>query len=349
MNNASNPLLDNIETSCTNSELLKAFDINTSELSDTKNLYSFDEEKTLENLDYYKRLSYDTSVALLDCASDLYKPLSLRIMNCGSELGLNSSGSVTSANFCRERLCPMCQRRKSLKTYSDFCRILDDLKDFSFLHLVLTVPNCSSSDLRQTLKYMELCSARLFKVDKVQRAFQGVARCTEVSFNRKSNSYHPHFHCLVAVKKSYFTSRSYLKHDTLRNLWSCLWKHRHNNLRRLKDSELDFQMSNLLDTEKLQVHITKADSGALPEIAKYAVKPLELDLDKRTRAKVLEELYEALKCKRMIQTFGVIRDSAKKCKVDFNESVELDTLDKNAKLLYTFDYGALHYKRKEMI
>jgi hypothetical protein len=117
----------------------------------------------------------------------------------------------------------------------------------------------------------------------------------------------------------------------------------------LKDEELFYQVSNLLDSEKLQLHVTKADKGALPEIAKYAVKPLELDLDVKHRARVLEELYEALKGKRLIQTFGVIKDSAKKCKLDLGESVGLDTLDKTPKALYTFNYGALHYERKELI
>jgi plasmid rolling circle replication initiator protein Rep len=343
------PFLDNIETSCTSSDFSKAFDINGSELSGLKNLYSFDEEKIIESFDFYKRLSVETSTCLLDFGSDLYKPLSLRLRGCGSELGLTSEGKVASANFCRERLCPMCQRRRSLRTYSDFCKILSDLNDFSFLHLVLTVPNCEASELRQTLRHMELCSARLFKVDKVERAFRGVARCTEVTYNKRLDNYHPHFHCLVAVKKSYFTSRDYLNHKTLCELWSVLWKLRLSNLRRLKDEEIFFQVSNLLDSEKLQLHVTKADKGALPEIAKYAVKPLELDLNGTERAKVLQELYEALKGKRLIQTFGVIKDSAKKCKLDLNDSVGLDTLDKTPKALYTFNYGALHYERKELI
>jgi plasmid rolling circle replication initiator protein Rep len=241
----------------------------------------------------------------------------------------------------------MCQRRKSLKAYSDFCKILNDLKDYSFLHLVLTVPNCKGYELRETLKYMEQCSSRLFKIDKVERAFKGVARCTEVTYNKKHDDYHPHFHCLVAVNKSYFTSRDYLNHKTLRFLWSVLWRIRTDNLRRIKDEKiLEY---NLLDSDLLQVHITKADEGALPEIAKYAVKPLEMELARKDRAKVLQELYEALKGKRMIQTFGVVKDSAKKCKVDFNDSVESDTIDKTIKALYHFNYGALHYEKKELI
>ena len=342
-----NPLLDNIETSCTGSETLKSLYINDFGGSVSENLYSFDEEKTLESFDYYKKLSVDTSTCLYDFGSDIYRGLALKIRACGSDIGLNKDGRITTANFCRERLCPMCQRRKSLKTYSDFCKILKDLNDFSFVHLVLTVPNCNGSELRNTLKHMERCSSRLFKIDTVEKAFKGVARCTEVTYNKKNNNYHPHFHCLVAVNKSYFTSRDYINHKTLRHLWSTLWRMKEDNLRRIKD---DFISAfNLLDSDLLQVHVTKADEGALPEIAKYAVKPLEMDLQGKERSAVLQELYEALKGKRMIQTFGIIKDSAKKCKVNFDDSVECDTLDKITKHLYSFNYGALHYERKELI
>lgn len=349
MNKRSVPLLDNIETSCTSSDLLKAFDINGFETSSDKNLYSFDEEKLIESFDYYKKLSYETAVSIMDFASDIYSDLSKKIMNCGSEIGFTSEGAVSSANFCRERLCPMCQRRKSLKTYSDFSKMLNNLKDFAFLHMVLTVPNCPASELRSTLKFMELCSSRMFKVDSVKRAFKGVARCTEVTYNKRLDNYHPHFHCLVAVNRSYFTSRDYLKRNDIVDLWSILWKLRFSNIRRMKDEELFCQVSNLLDTDKLQVFITKADEGALPEIAKYSVKPLEMDLTRKDRGRVLQELYEALKGKRMVHLFGVMKDSAKKCKVVFDECVEVDTLDKKTKALYTFNYGALHYERKELI
>lgn len=345
--NPEKPLLDNIETSCTSSETLKALYINDFKGSDSEKLYSFDEKKTLESFDYYKKLSVETSTCLLDFGSDIYKELSLKIRACGSELGLNKDGKITTANFCRERLCPMCQRRKSLKTYSDFCKILKDLKSYNFLHLVLTVPNCTEHELRETLKHMEKCSSRLFKVDTVEKAFKGIARCTEVTYNKKNDNFHPHFHCLVAVNKSYFTSRDYINQKTLRFLWSVLWRMKDENIRRTSDEKI--KTFNLLEPDLLQVHITKADDGALPEIAKYAVKPLEMDLTDKERARVLQSLYEALKGKRMIQTFGVIKDSAKKCKVAFDNSVEVDTVDKTTKHLYYFNYGALHYERKELI
>lgn len=339
------PCLDNIETSGTPSNSSEVKHIKAFGDFSEKNLYS-DEAflKAFGDLEECKKLAVDTAVSLIDFGNEFdWKDRGRAMYDCGDNVTFEGS-KIVSANFCRQRLCPLCQRRKSLKTYSDFCKILSLLGDYSFLHLVLTVPNVKGDELSETLDYMNKCASRFFKVKEVADAFCGVARVTEISYNKKNNDYHPHFHNLVAVKKSYFTSRKYLKYDTLRFLWSAVWRFRYDNLKRLKDEKI--YMSNLLDTEKLQIFITKADANALPEIAKYAVKPLSFEASRKERARVLQTLFEALRGRRLIQTYGVIKDAAKKSKIDF-ESFELDTtaIEKSSITSYNYNHRLSHYER----
>jgi plasmid rolling circle replication initiator protein Rep len=343
------PYLDNIETSDTHDFFCNPLHINAFGASDSENVYSGDDLlKALSDIEDCKKRTIDTAVSLIDFGNDFdWQERGWAMYHCGENIAFEGS-RVVSANFCRLRLCPMCQRRKSLKTYSDFCKVLSVLKDYSFLHLVLTVPNCDGSELRDILDYMNRCSSRFFRIKEISRAFVGVARVTEISYNNKKNNFHPHFHNLIAVKKSYFNSRNYLKYDRLRELWSCVWKNRKKNLSRLKDDE--FSVSDLSDSEKLQIYITKADKGALPEIAKYAVKPLMLDCSRKERAAILQSLFEATYGKRLIQTYGVIREACKIAKVDLNaDCVELDTLENKAVVTYNYNYYRSRYEKGETI
>jgi plasmid rolling circle replication initiator protein Rep len=335
------PLLDNIETSGTHSEpseLLKNKD------SSTDDLYIFEYEK-------YKKLSNINSLALMNYGVESdWIDRGIKILHCGSELVFNNN-KLVSANFCRLRICPMCQRRKALKTYSDFCKVLDALHDYSFLHLVLTVPNSYAIDLRETVSFMNSCSSRLFRMKELQKAFKGIARFTEVSYNahlQHGASFHPHFHCLIAVNKSYFTSRDYISIKHIKKWWSVIWRCRDMNLKRITD---DFIKNfNLLDSDLLQVHITKADEGALPEIAKYALKPLDISLTEKHRAGVLQILYQSLHGKRLVQTYGIIKQTLKDLNIDLdNECVDLDTsceLDNSHNVVYNYNYSLSRYERR---
>lgn len=341
------PLLDNIETSVP--QFLSANSLHINGLDDfsSSSLYSDDASFwALFDLQKCKKIAVDTAVALIDFGNDFdWKDRGRAMYDCGNYVAFNGD-RIVSANFCRQRLCPLCQRRKSLRTYSDFCRILDILGDYRFCHLVLTVPNVKSDELSETLDMMNKCSSRFFKIDEVSRAFCGVARVLEISYNRKNNSFHPHFHCLVAVKKSYFTSRYYLKFDRLRFLWSAVWTFRYDNLNKVPDKKI--LESNLLDINLLQIHITKADSGALPEIAKYAVKPLSFDASRKERAQVLQALFEAIHGRRMIQTYGVIRDASKKAKISFDECFDIDTnndVDNSSVVVYNYNHRLSQYEK----
>lgn len=297
------PLFNNIETSCTSFQSPETLIYKGSDEKISKNLYTLVESDFAK----YKKLSEEVSEALrLFSKNDKLVEKGRVMQSCGFSLDFYDDRLVKS-EFCRIRLCPMCQRRRALKTYSDISKIVNRLPGYVFLHLVLTVPNCSGDDLLSTIDFMNRCSSKFFSLEPIKKAFKGVIRCLEVSYNSKRKDFHPHFHCLIAVRKSYFKSRDYIKYVTIQFLWSVLWKYRDFNLRSSKFT-LEYILSRQLSIlDYLQVYISRADEGSLPEIAKYCVKPLEFDSSLSERARVLDVLYSVLNGRRLIFYSGIFK------------------------------------------
>ena len=269
----------------------------------------------LVDITKYKRLSVETAEALRYTTSLVDKADTIHY--CGSLLSFDSNGNLVSANFCRERFCPMCQRRKALRTYAEISRLWEVMQaEYSFVHLVLTIKNVNGRELPDTINHLFKCSSKMFKMPRFKQGVKGVLRCLEVSYNADNNTYHPHLHCLCAVRKSYFTSRYYLKHEELREMWA---------------------MSIKADYTP-QISVKKCDDGAIAEVAKYCVKPLALDLPTDRRARVLDVLNFALKGRRMLQSYGVVRETARALKIDLEGDGE-DLPNDGAKSHFCYDYA----------
>ena len=269
----------------------------------------------LTDFEKYKKMT--VNIANLLKKDDFLLERGEIIEHCGDILQFDGEAKLLSANFCRQRLCPNCQRRKALRTYSKFKRISEELQKqgFAFLHLVLTIRNVDDFELKKTISLLFNASSRFFKKQDCKRVFKGVLRCLEVSYSKNDCSFHPHLHCLIAVKKSYFTSRYYLKVEKLRELWQEVLK-------------VDYLP---------QVWASRCDDNAIAEVAKYAVKPLELDLTDSVKITVLKNLFYALHGRRLLQTYGVIRTTAQTLKIDLNDD-DFEA-DEKASAIYSFVYN----------
>lgn len=343
--------LDTTETSAGIDFSPNLNNINASEPSDEKNLYT-----VLDGLAHYKRLSDNICNTLLLCATAddfVFGDRLQKMLACGTLLQVDDSGKVLSANFCRQRICPMCQRRRSLKIGAEFSELMDSL-DCSWLHLVLTVPNCSASELSDLLDTMQICSSRLFSLDCVKKAFKGIARCTEVTYNPLRDDYHPHFHCLIAVNKSYFNSRYYLNIEYIRQLWTVIFcsaqagykvKNRADSWIYKQLESFDFD-----STVLLQCSITKADNGAVSEIAKYCVKPLDLHLNGFDLYEPLHNIFYALHNRRLVQTYGIIKETFSALGVDIDTFPEDEnTLDRTNVRYYNYNRRKGGYEPSSII
>ena len=113
-------------------------------------------------------------------------------------------------NLCKDRFCANC---KKVKQASRMARFMPHIKEigesYHLYHLTLTVPNCTGDNLRETIQKMNKSFARITEylnpdrnkkisgVDFYRFGYVGAIRSLEVTF--KKDSYHPHFHVLLAL------------------------------------------------------------------------------------------------------------------------------------------------------
>ena len=211
---------------------------------------------------------------------------------------------LTKGDFCRNRLCPICNWRKSLKMFSQMSEIVekmtDDRRDLRFIFLTLTVKNCKGDELSDTIDHMN----KAFKLmtDKkqtlaiaksVKQYILGYFKALEITYNRKADTYHPHFHVVLAVPDSYFT-RGFTKTAK----WVEIWQ---------KCLGIDYKP--VVDVRSVDT----ADKGALCEISKYATKGEYLldDVTQEQGAAVVAVMAKSLKNRRLVTFSGLFREVRK--------------------------------------
>jgi len=202
---------------------------------------------------------------LSDTLPELLKQ-SVAIADCGSFLkfsccpaGHPEASQLIGASFCRQRLCPMCQWRRSLLVSMQVAQVAHEAHvrtGCHFLMLTLTVRNTDSDGFDASMDAMLKAFNRFKQYAVVKKALLGFFRAFEVTISRQKG-YHPHFHLLLAVRPTYF-KKTYIKQQT----WTDLWR---------KALQVDYQP--IVDVRKVKAQTGKGLEGAAAEVAKYAVKP----------------------------------------------------------------------------
>lgn len=220
-----------------------------------------------------------------------------------------------SAAFCRVRLCPICQWRRSLKVYGQTREITNYLAQQAqaagkrppeYLMLTLTIPNVPGSWLPQTFTHLHKSWQRLCQLDQVKAAVRGWMRTTELTYNSDTDTWHPHIHAVLAVNSSYFTSRAYIRRDT----WLQLWQQ---STRQKNITQVDIRRT------------YGSPEHAAAEVAKYAAKPSDYldpsDVDRMDR--LLATLDTALAHRRFVSWGGCMADAHKALALDDAENGDL--------------------------
>lgn len=151
------------------------------------------------------------------------------VRQCGHQLvfGQNilPSGEIEakrhlmSAQFCKDRFCPICSWRRSIKNVDNLCKVCSFLlPKYSFRFLTLTIRNTESlsAGLDQLLKaWYTFSKSKIFK----KHCF-GYHRSLEITYNQHSRTWHPHLHIMLAVKKNYGKKgHDYWSVDQVLKLW----------------------------------------------------------------------------------------------------------------------------------
>lgn len=198
-------------------------------------------------------------------------------------------------NSCKNRFCPICAWKKSRKdalALSVMMAYLKQEEKKEFIFLTLTAPNVPADELNEEIKIYNHSFKKLMERKEVKAIVKGYARKLEITYNEERDDYHPHFHVLIAVNKSYFTdTKQYINRDRWLELWQQVTK-------------------NPLIT---QVDVRKVRNGRndkVYEIAKYSAKDSEYLINQD----VFEVFYNALKGKRLIVFSGLFKDAMTKFK-----------------------------------
>lgn len=226
-----------------------------------------------------------------------------RIATCGDFVQF--VGDVTlehlklhRASFCGNRFCPMCSWRTACKDSLEISILMEHLRkeeNKEFIFLTLTAPNVKGEFLNDEIKKYNKSFEKLMKRKEVKQIVKGYIRKLEVTYNSDKNSksfdtYHPHFHVVLAVNKSYFKKTDlYINHDRWLNLW--------------REATKDFTIT--------QVDVRKAKANNYKEVyelAKYSAK----DSDYLINRNVFKTFYNALKGKQTLVFSGLFKDAHKK-------------------------------------
>ena len=271
--------------------------------------------------------------------------------------------------MCQLRLCPICNWRRSLKIFSHVTKIIEAIeseKEHAYIFLTLTQKNVSGEELDSELDKMMYAWNKFLKYAKVKNVVKGSYRGLEIKYDKEPlitkqmyktkkeyyqkrdlnvgdknpnfDMYHPHFHVLICVNKTYFTSKEYLSHQAWQELWA-------------KAMQLDYLPS-------VNIKRVKGNSAkAVAEVAKYSTKDedyvIEKDFD--LSANVVEVLDYALQRRRLIAFSGNMKEWHKKLNLDDSEDgdlIHIDT-DKDEELeqselkleTYAWNIGYMNYTK----
>lgn len=255
---------------------------------------------------------------------------------------------ISRAFFCRNRLCGMCQDRRLFKVFgqvSKILRYLESQKHYGYILLTLTQKNVPGEELGAEIDRLNEAWKRFSVLDPFKRAVKGYYKAMEIRHNvscksKNFNTYHPHFHCLIAVNVSYFTGKKYIS----RAQWQEMWKAAARldylpevNVKRVKEAGKKSLLSAVVETAKCAV---KADDYIMPEDWDFTTETVEL-------------LERVLHNRRFVAFGGIMKDAKKALSLDDAENGDLisvggddvEIIEDNPVYTYYWNSGYSQYIR----
>lgn len=306
----------------------------------------------------YRRISEDFEVNELNQFFDEetgevfknnYEKKSENVERCATILTYENNRLI-DANFCRDRLCPMCNWRRGMKAFTQMNEVMKVIEnDYQFLFLTLTVPNCSGTELNKTIDNLLKSFKKLTNYKKFKVATKGYFRALEITHdiepkittkmyygkkhkfykrngwtigdpNPTYDTYHPHFHIILAMDKKYFTNGDYIKQAEFREMWQRATKNP--NITQVyitkirSDEEYENKKALQNSSAKEVTVVNKNDINsiscrkAVTEVTKYTVKcgDFLVEDDEEMTDRTVKTLSEALKGRRLMAWAGIFEE-----------------------------------------
>lgn len=219
---------------------------------------------------------------------------------------------ISRTQLCRDRVCPVCTWRLSMKRFSNMAQIMDALRNaYPGAHwqfVTLTAKNCTPASLGATIDEMSrawncIASRKTFK-----RSIVGWARALEITYNAKSRTLHPHYHMLLMWREGATPSETYLTGE-----W-CAATHLVTSPKAQNSQMIRPRADTWNSTED-------PITDAVLETYKYSVKSSDLQ---EMPLSVFRAAVEALKGRRLVAFGGMVKDYARMMQLE-----DMDTPDED--------------------
>jgi len=253
---------------------------------------------------------------------------------------------LKAGNFCRDRLCPQCQQRRSAKQFAISIQLGHELLNrdpkYKFIFLTLTVPNVPLEELSNTITHILESWHRLMMRTQPKRAIKGYIRTLEITYNHKRDDWHPHIHAALVVRQSYFTSRYYIKRDRWLEMWQEVTKQpeiTQVDVRMLKPNEKAYEGIDplLLAFAELSKYAVKDWSMPRKELERLSKQSKAIDKNikghawlrrsPQETATIVSKLQAALYRRRLVHYGGVLKDIKRELKLKDGEDENSDLID----------------------
>lgn len=263
-----------------------------------------------------------------------------RFKDCSTWLTLIANSNlekkkVVSANYCGNRFCPICtwiQSNKDSYKLSVLMKYINQEHKKEFIFVTLTSVNVTDDAVINEINKFNKAFKKLMMRKDFILINKGYVRKLEITYNKKENTYNPHFHVIFAVDRSYFKSRNYIKQEKwLQNWRECM------------------QDDRITQVDVRRVNKEGSGSNAINEIAKYSAK----DADYLYSEEVFEVFYKSLKGRQLITYNGLFKDAlklynSKDKEINLDKYKEIDTTEYMYFLKYIYNNSYLNVENRDL-
>ena len=257
-----------------------------------------------------------------------------------------------SANFCKVRLCPMCEWRKTLKMYGQVSKIMDYVEateKYQFLFLTLTAKNVPGENLSAELDKLFHAFKKLNLLKIFTDNVRGWYRALEVTHRWVRGDYHPHFHILLAVDETYAKyGHAYIEQHEWIKIWrQCLSANYDPNvdIRAVKPAQGDETNYSKAVAEITKYTVKSADLIYKPSeklIAQEGKTYAETIAKKKTDA-VMRVMDSALHGRRLTAFGGRLKEIKSKLDLEDAEKGDLVNVDNEPEIRNDLAYVLVRY------
>ncbi len=257
--------------------------------------------------DLIQKREFSKTILLPNLYAKGFKKLAYAISQCADFLDYALCMDCRTLHFngfssCKQRLCPVCSKKRSLLLFKRFVPVLKDLLNEGYYINGLNFTIVDSNNLDKSLNTLNKAFRILSHDDKTfakefKKRFVGGVRATEVKIGSNSGLWHPHLHCLV-VKDKFEKDYTWLSEAWNKAVMLA------GGVESKTTPGLYGMVSifSLKDKHDLNSDKEKSVEIGVVETFKYITKfDFDVDID------YLPELIKSVKGVRMINTWGILR------------------------------------------